>query len=115
MLFQGFQNSMENHEKQIEDAVLSYLELMETDNGKYIRQDSVETKCTSLKKKWSSLNDTIPVRVESLQVELQSWTRFYSELDEFVAWLKDMETLTDHDKPRDEKDAKKQLKDLEVK
>lgn len=87
---------------------------METDNGKYIHQDSVEEKCNSLKKKWSSLNSSIPGRMESLKEELQSWSRFYCELEEFVTWLQEMEALTHHEKPRDEKDAKKQLKDLEV-
>lgn len=112
--FQGFQNSIENRDKQINYAVSSYLQLMDSDNSKYISQDSVEKKCDSLKKKWSTINSSIPERVESLKEELQSWSRFYLELEEFVTWLEEMEALTHHEKPRNEKDAKKQLKDLEV-
>jgi len=114
VFIQGFQDSKDNREKQIDYAVSSYLQLMQTDNSKYISQDSVEKKCDSLKEKWSTLNRSIPERVESLTEELQSWSRFYLALEEFVTWLKEMEALTHHEKPKDEKDAKKQLKDLEV-
>lgn len=114
-LFQGFQTSKKNREKEFEDAVTSYQDLLEKDRGKYIRQDSVEDKCDSLKKKWDTLDIAIPERVDSLKEELQNWSNFYRELDEFVAWLNEMESFTKIDKPRDEKEAKQQLKDLEVK
>ena len=113
--FQGVRRDMENSEQDFQSAVESYQELSNT--GKYmlfIQDGVVDDKCDSLKKKWESLANSIPERVETLMGELNSWRSFHEKLDAFLAWVDEMETFTKIEKPRDESEALQQLKGLEV-
>ena len=113
--FQGVRRDMENSEQDFQSAVESYQELSNT--GKYmlfIQDGVVDDKCDSLKKKWESLANSIPERVETLMGELSSWRSFHEKLDAFLAWVDEMETFTKIEKPRDESEALQQLKGLEV-
>ena len=113
--FQGVRRDMENSEQDFQSAVESYQELSNT--GKYmlfIQDGVVDDKCDSLKKKWESLANSIPERVETLMGELNSWRSFHEKLDAFLAWVDEMETFTKIEKPRDESETLQQLKGLEV-
>lgn len=106
---------MQNCEKDFLSAVENYQELSNT--GKYmmyIEDKTVDDKCDSLKRKWESLANSIPERVETLKGELRSWKSFYEKLDAFLAWVEEMEGFTKIEKPRDEQEAVQQLKGLEV-
>ena len=106
---------MENGENDFKSAVENYQEL--SNSGKYmmyIEDKIVDVKCDSLKKKWESLANSIPERVETLKGELNSWRSFHEKLDAFLAWVEEMEGFTTIEKPRDENEAVQQLKGLEV-
>lgn len=105
---------MESRSDELKSAVESYQDICTNDQNLYVSEESVDEKCESLKKKWDSLNCSIPQRVDMLREEIQAWTRFYQELDSFTTWVDEMQGFTKIEKPRDEQEARDQLNQLEV-
>lgn len=106
---------METCEGDFKSAVENYQELSNTSKYMFYIQDRlVDEKCDSLRKKWDTLTNGIPERVESLKEELSDWRSFHEKLDAFIAWVEEMEGFTKIEKPRDETEAMQQLKGLEV-
>ena len=115
IFLQAIKQEMETCEGDFKSAVENYQELSNTSKYMFYIQDRlVDEKCDSLRKKWDTLTNGIPERVESLKEELSDWRSFHEKLDAFIAWVEEMEGFTKIEKPRDETEAMQQLKGLEV-
>ena len=109
---QNVQQTLEERQSEFDTAVEHYHEI--ASSRRFIRRESVKEKCIHLTEKWNLLSSSVPGRINSLHEEIQGWAGFYSSLDQFTAWLEEMEGFTRKENLQGETEAQEHLKELEV-